>query len=399
MSTYVTTDDIAALDAPTPASGRTPFPSTELLDMIRADAAAADARADLGAPTFARMLDEGLFHILVPPALGGAGGTPRQWFDATLTVAHADASAGWILAQGAVQNAWLAVAADERFARDYFATRKTIATSGAGRVPAVLRGGEYVMDEARWAYVSGSTHADFVGGMVFITEPGGSIETRVALQPVALATIHSTWDTLGLRATASNDVEFGDRAEIPAWRTYTWPGLTVTRPGALANATTVAALISFSAAAVLLGIARRAIEVALDSAEQKRRPLEKTTLAEQAPFIRDFAGMHGRLELATAGMRHLLDELWSRALAGEAPDTIGRARLRLAASEAVATGADVVRTAVMLVGADATQRSHPLERLSRDSQMLAHHTSVNAPSRERLGTVLLGTYDGPPGPI
>ena len=55
--------------------------------------------------------------------------------------------------------------------------------------------------------------------------------------------------------------------------------------------------------------------------------------------------MHGRVELATAGVRHLLDELWSRAVDGEAPDTIGRARLRLAAAEAVATGADVVRTA------------------------------------------------------
>ncbi len=141
-------------------------------------------------------------------------------------------------------------------------------------------------------------------------------------------------------------MDFGDRADVPAWRTYTWPGLTVIRSGALANATTVAALISFSAAAVLLGVARRAIEVALDSAEQKRRPLEKTTVAEQAPFIRDFAGMHGRVELATAGLRHLLDELWSRAVAGEAPDTIGRARLRLAAAEAIATGVDVVRTAV-----------------------------------------------------
>jgi alkylation response protein AidB-like acyl-CoA dehydrogenase len=399
MTTYLTTDDIAARDATTSTSGRPPVPSTGLLDMIRADATAADARADFGAPTFGRMLDEGLFHILVPPAFGGAGGTPRQWFDATLTVAHADASAGWILAQGAVQNAWLAVAADERFAQEYFATRKTIATSGAGRVAAELLDGQYVMHDARWAYVSGSTHADYVGGMVFTTEPDGSIETRVVLQPVAAATIHPTWDTLGLRATASNDVDFGDRAEVPAWRTYTWPGLTVTRPGALANATTVAALISFSAAAVLLGVARRAIDVALESAEQKRRPLDKTAVAEQAPFIRDFAGMHGRVELATAGMRHLLDELWSRAVAGEAPDTIGRARLRLAAADAIATGVDVVRTAVTLVGADATHRSHPLERLTRDSQMLSHHTTVNAPSRERLGRVLLGTYDGPPGPI
>jgi alkylation response protein AidB-like acyl-CoA dehydrogenase len=396
---HQTTDIIEAHDAPTATSGRAPFPSTELLDLIRADATAADERADVGAPTFARMLDEGLFHMLVPPAFGGSGGTPREWFDATLAVSQVDASAGWILAQGAVQNAWLAVAADERFARDYFVTRKTIATSGAGRVSAELVDGWYIMHGARWAYVSGSTHADYVGGMVFTTEPDGSIETRVALQPAAAATVHRTWDTLGLRATASNDVAFGGRAEVPAWRTYTWPGLTVTRPGVLANATTVAAMISFSAAAVLLGIARRAIEVALDSAESKRRPLEKTTSAEQAPFIRDFAGMHGRVELATAGLRHLLDELWMRAVAGEAPDTIGRARLRLAAAEAVAIGAAVVQTAVLLVGADATHRTHPLERLARDSQMLAHHTSVNAPSRERLGTVLLGTYDGPPGPI
>ena len=381
------------------ATGRNLFASAELLAMIRADADRADARADLGASTFARMLDEGLFHLLVPPELGGAGGTLRQWFDATLLVAHADASAGWILAQGAVQNAWLAVAADERFVTDYFATRQTIATSGAGRVVAELVGDSFVVHDAGWAYLSGSTHADYIGGMVAITRPDGSLETRTVLQPVEAVTIRHTWDTLGLRASASNDVDFGERAEIPAWRTYTWPGLTVVRPGVLANATTTVALISFSAAAVQLGAARRAVEVALESAEHKRRPLEKRPLAEQAPFIRGFAELHGRVELATVGLRHLLDELWSRAFDGEAPDTIGRARLRLAAAEAVAVGADVVRSAALLVGADATHRSHPLERLVRDTQMLTHHVSVNAPSRERLGTVLLGAYEGPAGLI
>ena len=109
--------------------------------------------------------------------------------------------------------------------------------------------------------------------------------------------------------------------------------------------------------------------------------------------------MQGRVELATAGLRHLLDELWSRAGDDEAPDTIGRARLRLAAAEAVATATDVVRTAALLVGADATHRSHPLERLTRDSQMLSHHASVNGPAQERLGTVLLGSYNGPVGTI
>jgi alkylation response protein AidB-like acyl-CoA dehydrogenase len=376
-----------------------PFPSTQLLDMIRADAAAADARAGLGTDTFDRMMSEGLFHILVPPELRGAGGTPRQWFDATLAVAHADPSAGWIVAQGAVQNAWLAVAADDRLAREFFATRQTIATSGAGRVTAELVDGGYLVDNGRWAYVSGSVHADYVGGMVMVRCPDGSLETRVVLQPPDAATIRPTWDTLGLRATASHDVDFGERVEVPAWLTYTWPALTVARPGVLANATTTVAMISFSAAAVQLGAARRAIEVAAESAQNKRRPLEKMPLVEQAPFVRGFAGMHGRVELATAGLRHLLDELWSRAGDGAAPDVIGRTRLRLAAAEAVATGAEVVRTAALLVGAEATHRSHPMERLTRDSQMLLHHVSVNAPSQERLGTVLLGSYDGPTGLI
>jgi alkylation response protein AidB-like acyl-CoA dehydrogenase len=82
--------------------------------MIRADADAADGRASLGQASFERMRSEGLFHLLVPPELGVAR-QPRQWFVA-LAVAHADASAGW-MPPAAVQNAWLAVASDDRFAR------------------------------------------------------------------------------------------------------------------------------------------------------------------------------------------------------------------------------------------------------------------------------------------
>jgi alkylation response protein AidB-like acyl-CoA dehydrogenase len=158
-------------------------------------------------------------------------------------------------------------------------------------------------------------------------------------------------------------------------------------------------MVSLAAAAVQLGAARKAIEVAIQSAEHKQRPLETTRLIVQAPFIRGFAGLRGRVELATSGLRHLLDELWDHAANGEAPDAVGRARLRLAAIEAVTTGADVVRTAALLVGADAASRSHPMERLTRDSQMLVHHVSVNSSAQERLGNVLLGSYDGPAGLI
>ena len=76
-----------------------------------------------------------------------------------------------------------------------------------------------------------------------------------------------------------------------------------------------------------------------------------------------------------------------------------RRSVRLAAIEAVTAGADVVRAAALLVGADAANRSHPMERLTRDSQMLLHHVSVNTSAQERLGNVLLGSYAGPAGLI
>ena len=60
---------------------------------------------------------------------------------------------------------------------------------------------------------------------------------------------------------------------------------------------------------------------------------------------------------------------------------------------------DAARVAALLVGADAANRSHPMERLTRDSQMLLHHVSVNTAAQERLGNVLLGSYAGPAGLI
>ena len=92
-------------------------PTPALLDTIRDSAAAGDATGDL-VPSHDLMLDEGLFHILVPRELGGAGGTATDWFDAGLAIAGADPSAGWIMLQGAAQLAWMAVSADPSFAAD-----------------------------------------------------------------------------------------------------------------------------------------------------------------------------------------------------------------------------------------------------------------------------------------
>jgi indole-3-acetate monooxygenase len=385
-------DREAAVDLPDVGLGL----DAELLQAVRDSAAQADRTGDL-VGCHDRLVAEGLFHILVPRELGGAGGSVVDWFDAALTVAHADPAAGWIMAQGAVQNAWIAVAGSPDFATEFFRRRRTIATSSAGNATAERRGDGYVVRNARWAYVSGSQGAAYLGGMVRTTTADGAPETRMVLVPAADAAILPSWDTLGLRGTGSHQIDLGEEVMVPASRTFTWPSLTITRPGPLANvATHTLWLISLSAAAVNLGAARRAIAEATASAEHKMHRFDTVPVIQQSPFIRGIAELHGQVELATSGLRALLDQLWDRAVGGERPTAEQRARLRLAAAAAIHTGADVVRASQLLVGADALHRAHPLERLGRDTQMLVNHVVTNPSTREQLATVLLGTYQGPP---
>lgn len=370
-------------------------PDGALLQAVADSAAAADRAGDL-VGSHDRMVEEGLFHILVPTDLGGAGGSILDWFEAALAVSHADAAAGWIMAQGAVQNAWLAVSAPDAFAMDYFQRRQTIATSSAGNATAERQGDSFIVRNGRWAYVSGSQGAAFLGGMVRTTSPDGAPESRMVLVPRADATIVPSWDTLGLRGTGSHHVELGDEIVVPVSHTFTWPSLTPVRPGPLA---TVAAhtlwLISLSAAAVNLGAARRAIAEATSSAEQKLHRFDTVPVIQQSPFIRSIAELHGQVDLATAGVHAMLQRFWDDALAGRSPSAEQRARIRLAAASAIQTGAEVVRSAQLLTGADALHRAHPLERLGRDTQMLLSHVVASPSTREQLATVLLGTYQRP----
>jgi alkylation response protein AidB-like acyl-CoA dehydrogenase len=343
------------------------------------------------------MVADGLFHILVPDDLGGAGGTIVDWFDAALGIAGVDPASGWIMAQGAVQNAWIAVSGSPEFATEFFRRRQTIATSSAGNATADRVGDHYIVHNARWAYVSGCQGAAYLGGMVRTTTGDGTPETRMILVPAADATILPSWDTLGLRGTGSHHIDLGDEITVPATRTFTWPSLTITRPGPVANlAAHTLGLISVSAAAVNLGAAHRAITEATRSAKHKMHRFDTLPLIQQSPFVRGLAELHGQVELATAGVRVLLDRLWDRAVNGQTPDAEQRARLRLAAATAIRTGADVVREAQLLIGADSLHRAHPLERLGRDTQMLLNHVVTSPSTLEQLTTVILGTYQGPP---
>jgi indole-3-acetate monooxygenase len=66
-----------------------------------------------------------------------------------------------------------------------------------------------------------------------------------------------------------------------------------------------------------------------------------------------------------------------------------RSRLRLAATHAVRTSADVVRNMYDLAGGSAIYDGSPLQRRFRDAFTATAHFQVNEASRELSGRVLL----------
>jgi alkylation response protein AidB-like acyl-CoA dehydrogenase len=98
-----------------------------------------------------------------------------------------------------------------------------------------------------------------------------------------------------------------------------------------------------------------------------------------------------RLRAARALLGEAIDEAWARASgSGEVP-TEQRAALRLAATHAAVTGAEVTSAAYRLGGGSSVYESmSPLPRRFRDAHTATQHMLVAPATNELAGRLMLG---------
>ncbi|MDQ2826055.1 MAG: hypothetical protein M3Y04_03685, partial [Actinomycetota bacterium] len=241
----------------------------------------------------------------------------------------------------------------------------------------------------------GSTHADWLcGGCLVVDGDGepvmtdhGRPDARLAFFPATAATIHDTWYTSGLRATASNDYE-AEGLDIPATHAMTfafepWPAGPMWRMPPMP-------LFFSPLAAVALGIARGAVDDVVTLAAEKTPYRSSRRLAE-----RDVVqSMVARAEAATRSARaFLLETLNGLAEAAVRGDTAGlheRAIARLAVVNAAQAGMAAVDLCFEAAGTTSLFLDHPLQRRHRDVHALGRHVVLAFPGLETVGRVLLG---------
>jgi indole-3-acetate monooxygenase len=147
---------------------------------------------------------------------------------------------------------------------------------------------------------------------------------------------------------------------------------------------------ALSIGAAALGNARAAIDELVALAASKVGLGSTRTLAERSATQASVAAAEASLRAARALYYEAIEAAWQAAQGDEPVSVDPRNGIRLAATHAVRTSADVVRSMYDLGGGTAIYDDSPLQRRFRDAHTATAHFQVNEASRELPGRILLG---------
>jgi len=334
----------------------------------------------------ARLRASGLFRAGAPLSVSAAEAAPAVTLRCAETIACGDASVGWcvsIAATSSLLGGWLPAAG---LAEVFGHADKVAAGVWAPRGKARRDDGGYRVS-GRWAFCSGIMHSDYLfGGCIVEDGAGGPPTPRVLAMSVSELEIVDTWHTNGLRATGSHDA-VADDVFVPEHRSL-WLLDPPTSDAALYRFP-IFAFFALSIAAAALGNARGAIDDLQALAFDKVGLGSSRTLAQRPATWAVVGEAEASLRAARAFYYEAIGEAWAAAQAGAPVSVELRTALRLAATHAVRTAADVARRMYDLGGGSAIYESSPLQRRFRDAQTATAHFQVNPATWELTGRILL----------
>ena len=337
----------------------------------------------------ARLQDSGLLRAGAPREVHGAELPPGPALRYAEEIARGDASAGWCVSI-AITSSLLAAYLPPEGRDDLFGDGRGIAAgvwAPRGKAQSVDGG---LTVSGRWTFCSGIAHSDLLFAGCFVEDGAGAARDRPTPSVVAIRKedleVRDTWHTLGLRGTGSHDA-IAEEAFVPTTRVFSlFDGPVLDRP---LYRFPIFGFFALSIAAAALGNARAAIDDLVDLAQGKVGQGSTRTLSERSPTQALVARAEASLRAARAFYYDAIEAAW-QAAQGDGPVPIAlRNELRLAATNAVRTSAEVVRSMYDLGGGTAIYDDSPLQRRFRDAHTATAHFQVNETSRELQGRILL----------
>lgn len=367
-----------------------------IADVVRGGAEEGDRGRRLRPEVVGALRDAGVFRMVMSKSFGGPELSPPEQLAVIEALSAYDGAAGWcgmINCDGGYTTAYL----DPEAAKQLYPTldEPTVLVAAPGGAAVEVDGGYRV--NGQWPFASGSSHAEVfwlncldMDGDSMRPGPEGLPATRLVGLRRAEVEVLDTWHTTGLAGTASNDVRVAD-VVVPAERTfslfdgtpvdgaplYTWRWYFVTK-----------------LAGVPLGVARAAIDEAIDVAQTKVTMPTMQLAREDATVQANIARARALVRSARAYVDDALGHLWDVTLGGREPTPVEWADCRLALTHAAVSAKDAVGLVYEAMGTTGVYRRSALDRHLRDVTTMAQHILCQTKTYGAAGRRYLGLDPG-----
>ena len=362
------------------------------------DAAADEVERTKRIPKFLldKLHEARMGRLLLPKIYGGEEVDPCSYLLTLEEVSRHDASVGWNLFV-ANSSALITPFLEPETARTIYAEPHAWMSWGPpdAQRARVVDGG-YIVN-GTWGFSSGCRQANWMGAHCPVEEPDGSLRLNAAgrpsvtsfLFPAEQVTLHDTWNTIGLRGTASDSYSvknlfvpeaFIGTREEPESRRVPGPLYWFTQQG----------LYAVGVAAVALGTAGTMLAAFQELAVDKT-PRGLARLAERPATQSLVARSEVSLGSARAYLIEVLSGYYAEAGETSAMTVPDRARVRLATTNAIINSIAVADRIHKAAGVSAIfVGSSPFERRWRDIHTLSQQIQARDAHFEAVGQVMLG---------
>lgn len=371
-----------------------------LRPLIESQADRTDETLTMTSPVVEAFEKSGLFHMMVPRALGGAEADCGTIIDVFEELAHQDGSIGWSQMANASATAYCAFLEPDA-AREMVGDQPGSVFAGqfAPR-GSIRREGDAFRISGEYGFGSGSGHASWIGGGGIVMNEDGTPEMLPSGMPAYLCyfvpkdqvVMKDGWDTMGLRGTGSFDYGVPDQLVDPRY-TF-WLFDPVVRTGGPLFGLGATALAGLGHAGWGLGVAQRALDEIGRIAIGGRARMNGGALIDQPVFQREL----GEKTFALAAVRALVHEVFgrmeTRLRAGERLGKPENDEMMGAVAYMTQVCEDVTTFAYHAAGSQGLRNPSVVQRCFRDMLTGGLHIFVDRKSYEEHAKNRLGVKPG-----
>jgi alkylation response protein AidB-like acyl-CoA dehydrogenase len=367
-----------------------PLSLDALIDEVERRRDEFDALSHVPRDMVAKMKRAGIFRASTPKRFGGDALPPPRFLEMLERIAIADGSTAWVAAFGSA-NTYLASLPVE--------TQAEIYASGPDQV---FAGGLYPLQKAerleggyrvsgQWRFASGCKGADWIGVGIGGAPAGADDKNAgkpfTAVFPASEVEIVENWNVVGMQGTGSHDLRLKDKYVDERW-TFVRGGVAlIDEPLYRYPAVSYQAQVH---AAVNVGLARAALDLLAGMSGVTKTTTGAPRLADRAYYRSGLAQAEAQWRSARAFFFDAAEASWRTVLAGDPVLPAEANLLRLSATHAAHTCADIVMQAYKMAGVGAIYRESRMQRLVRDSIVVTQHAFLGEGTYDASGAVFVG---------